>query len=61
MRGWAPRVLRSWAWIMGLSTYGSCRLAMVQKEWYALLANAEFYFNDVQNEAMAEQLREKKR
>ncbi len=29
--------------------------------WYALIANAEWYFNDVQNEAMAEQLREKAR
>ena len=29
--------------------------------WYALVANAEFYFNDVQNEALAEQLREKTR
>lgn len=29
--------------------------------WYALVANATFMFNDVQNEALAEQLREKKR
>mmetsp|Transcript_15605 Transcript_15605/g.47086 ORF Transcript_15605/g.47086 Transcript_15605/m.47086 type:complete len:224 (+) Transcript_15605:211-882(+) len=29
--------------------------------WYALVANANFMFNDVQNEALAEQLREKKR
>jgi hypothetical protein len=32
-----------------------------QPEWFALVANAEFYFNDVQNEALAEQLRELKR
>eukprot|EP01026_Neomeris_dumetosa_P005322 TRINITY_DN1151_c0_g1_i2.p2 TRINITY_DN1151_c0_g1~~TRINITY_DN1151_c0_g1_i2.p2 ORF type:complete len:202 (+),score=25.47 TRINITY_DN1151_c0_g1_i2:41-607(+) len=31
------------------------------KTWYALVASAEFMLNDVQNEAMAEQLREKKR
>eukprot|EP00195_Chlamydomonas_chlamydogama_P005944 CAMPEP_0202906886 /NCGR_PEP_ID=MMETSP1392-20130828/40604_1 /ASSEMBLY_ACC=CAM_ASM_000868 /TAXON_ID=225041 /ORGANISM="Chlamydomonas chlamydogama, Strain SAG 11-48b" /LENGTH=222 /DNA_ID=CAMNT_0049595567 /DNA_START=101 /DNA_END=770 /DNA_ORIENTATION=+ len=31
------------------------------KEWYALVANAEFMFNDVQNESMAEQLRERVR
>lgn len=29
--------------------------------WYALVANAEFFCNDVQNEALAEQLREKTR
>lgn len=33
----------------------------LQPEWYALVANAEFFFNDVQNEALAEQLRELKR
>jgi acyl-CoA thioesterase len=33
----------------------------VQEIWYALVANSEFMFNDVQNEALAEQLREKKR
>lgn len=27
-------------------------------EWYACCASAEFFFNDVQNEALAEQLRE---
>lgn len=32
-----------------------------QETWYALVANANFMFNDVQNEALAEQLREKKR
>ena len=32
-----------------------------QETWYALVANSEFMFNDVQNEALAEQLREKKR
>jgi hypothetical protein len=29
--------------------------------WYALVANAEFFCNDVQNEPMAEQLRERVR
>eukprot|EP00887_Chlorella_sp_A99_P002509 scaffold6.g2509.t1 len=29
--------------------------------WYAVVASAEFFFNDVQNEPFAEQLREKKR
>ena len=29
--------------------------------WYALVANAEFFCNDVQNESLAEQLREKVR
>lgn len=33
----------------------------LQNEWYALVASADFYFNDVQNEALAEQLRELKR
>ena len=32
-----------------------------QPKWFALVARAEFYFNDVQNEALAEQLRELKR
>ncbi|KAI8100776.1 hypothetical protein M9434_005167 [Picochlorum sp. BPE23] len=32
-----------------------------EPEWYALVARAEFFFNDVQNEALAEQLRELKR
>eukprot|EP00882_Tetradesmus_deserticola_P004462 GHRQ01004707.1.p1 GENE.GHRQ01004707.1~~GHRQ01004707.1.p1 ORF type:complete len:211 (+),score=90.42 GHRQ01004707.1:121-753(+) len=30
-------------------------------QWYGLVANAEFFCNDVQNEAMAEQLRERVR
>jgi hypothetical protein len=30
-------------------------------EWYACVARADFFFNDVQNEALAEQLRELKR
>lgn len=29
--------------------------------WYALVCNAEFLLNDIQNEAVAEQLREKRR
>ena len=33
----------------------------MQEVWYALVANSEFMFNDAQNEALAEQLREKKR
>ena len=32
-----------------------------QADWYALVANAEFMLHDVQNEALAEQLRERKR
>ncbi|GAB4818846.1 hypothetical protein N2152v2_005892 [Parachlorella kessleri] len=31
------------------------------QEWYACVASAEFFYNDVQNEPFAEQLREKKR
>ncbi|KIZ00618.1 hypothetical protein MNEG_7344 [Monoraphidium neglectum] len=31
------------------------------QEWVALVANAEFFCNDVQNESLAEQLREKAR
>lgn len=31
------------------------------QEWVALLANADFWFNDVQNESVAEQLRERVR
>lgn len=31
------------------------------QQWYALVANAEFWFNDVQNESLAEQLRERVR
>lgn len=36
-------------------------MSPLQPEWYALVARAEFFFNDVQNEALAEQLRELKR
>jgi hypothetical protein len=31
------------------------------QEWYALVASADFFFNDPQNESMAEQLRERVR
>eukprot|EP00882_Tetradesmus_deserticola_P015626 GHRQ01016651.1.p5 GENE.GHRQ01016651.1~~GHRQ01016651.1.p5 ORF type:complete len:101 (+),score=23.27 GHRQ01016651.1:138-440(+) len=34
---------------------------LVPLQWYGLVANAEFFCNDVQNEAMAEQLRERVR
>jgi hypothetical protein len=30
-------------------------------QWYGLVANAEFFCNDVQNEPLAEQLRERVR
>lgn len=33
----------------------------VQAKWYTLVANAEFMLHDVQNEAFAEQLRERVR
>ena len=33
----------------------------LQANWYALVANAEFMLHDVQNEAFAEQLRERVR
>lgn len=36
-------------------------MVILQPEWFALVARAEFFFNDVQNEALAEQLRELKR
>lgn len=32
-----------------------------QQEWYALVASAEFFFCDPQNESLAEQLRERVR
>lgn len=32
-----------------------------EPEWFACVARADFFFNDVQNEALAEQLRELKR
>ncbi|KAL4421740.1 hypothetical protein ABPG77_002356 [Micractinium sp. CCAP 211/92] len=32
-----------------------------KQDWYALLASAEFFFNDAQNEQMAENLRERVR
>lgn len=34
---------------------------LLQAHWYSLVANAEFMLHDVQNEAFAEQLRERKR
>ena len=34
---------------------------LLQANWYALVANAEFMLHDVQNEAFAEQLRERVR
>lgn len=37
------------------------RLYGLQNEWYGLVASADFYFNSVQQEALAEQLRELKR
>lgn len=33
----------------------------MQASWYALVANQQFFFNDVQNESLAEQLRERVR
>jgi hypothetical protein len=33
----------------------------MQEVWYALVANTKFMFHDTQDEALAEQLREKKR
>lgn len=33
----------------------------LQQVWYALVANAEFFFADPQNESVAEQLRERVR
>lgn len=36
-------------------------LLCAQAKWYALVANAEFMLHDVQNEAFAEQLRERVR
>ena len=33
----------------------------MQTGWYAVVANAEFMLHDVQNEAFAEQLRERRR
>lgn len=33
----------------------------MQAKWYTLVANAEFMLHDVQNEAFAEQLRERRR
>lgn len=35
--------------------------AAVMIQWYGLVANAEFFCNDVQNEPLAEQLRERVR
>lgn len=36
-------------------------LTALPPQWYALIANAEFFCNDVQNEPLAEQLRERVR
>jgi hypothetical protein len=36
-------------------------LSWCTQEWYALVASADFFFNDPQNESMAEQLRERVR
>ena len=36
-------------------------LHAVQTNWYAVVASAEFMLHDVQNEAFAEQLRERRR
>lgn len=36
-------------------------LSSSAQEWYAVVANAEFFFNDPQNESLAEQLRERVR
>lgn len=36
-------------------------LHAMQGNWYAVVANADFMLHDVQNEAFAEQLRERKR
>ena len=33
----------------------------LQQDWIALVAHADFFFNDVQNESMAENLRERVR
>lgn len=35
--------------------------AQMQVKWFAVVANAEFMLHDVQNEAFAEQLRERRR
>lgn len=34
---------------------------LVQVKWFAVVANADFMLHDVQNEAFAEQLRERRR
>lgn len=39
-----------------------CHLTLLPSlQWYALVASAEFFFNDVQNEGVAEQMRERLR
>lgn len=40
-------------------TYSLC--VLLQATWYAVVANADFMLHDVQNEAFAEQLRERRR
>ncbi|PNH09628.1 hypothetical protein TSOC_003718 [Tetrabaena socialis] len=37
------------------------RKAEMAQEWYALVCNCDFFFNDPQNESVAEQLRERVR
>lgn len=37
------------------------KVCAVQTNWYAVVASAEFMLHDVQNEAFAEQLRERRR
>ena len=37
------------------------RASSLQTNWYAVVASAEFMVHDVQNEAFAEQLRERRR
>ncbi|MEW5298422.1 MAG: hypothetical protein WDW36_001546 [Sanguina aurantia] len=54
-----PGVSRS-ALALGLG-YSNIIRAGNDQEWVALLANADFWFNDVQNESVAEQLRERVR
>lgn len=39
----------------------AARLPRPQATWYALIAGAEFWFNDAQNEQVAENLRERVR
>lgn len=43
-----------------IATLADCIYA-AQTEWFAVVASAEFMLHDVQNEAFAEQLRERRR